>query len=95
MLNGSVDVHQHLWPSQLVAALRARCEPPRLAGWTLHLAGEPAAQSIREALRSWGWVHLNPFMSVSTLTLPVSPSLKITDLSLVDVVRRAPVPSTL
>ncbi|MDT7620736.1 MAG: 6-methylsalicylate decarboxylase [Pseudonocardiales bacterium] len=42
MLNGSVDVHQHLWPSQLVAALRARCEPPRLADWTLHLAGEPA-----------------------------------------------------
>jgi adenine deaminase len=34
-------------------------------------------------------------MSVSTLTLPVSPSLKITDLSLVDVLRRAPVPSTL
>jgi adenine deaminase len=59
-----------------------------------HLVADQA-QSIREALRSWGWVHLNPFMSVSTLTLPVSPSLKITDLSLVDVVRRAPVPSTL
>jgi 6-methylsalicylate decarboxylase len=42
VLNGSVDVHQHLWPSPFVAALRARREPPRLAGWTLHLAGEPA-----------------------------------------------------
>jgi adenine deaminase len=53
------------------------------------------AHSVREALRSWGWLHLNPFMSVSTLTLAVSPSLKITDLSLVDVVRRARVSSTL
>ncbi|RFU38065.1 amidohydrolase [Actinomadura logoneensis] len=35
------DVHQHLWGAPLVAALRARTAPPRLAGWTLHLAGEP------------------------------------------------------
>ncbi|MEW2114232.1 amidohydrolase [Streptomyces sp. NPDC005474] len=37
----SVDVHQHLWPPSLVAALRARREPPFLDGWTLHLRGEP------------------------------------------------------
>jgi hypothetical protein len=37
----AVDVHQHLWPEALVEALRARCEPPRLDGWTLYLAGEP------------------------------------------------------
>lgn len=36
-----VDVHQHLWPKQLVAALRARTDPPYLDGWTLHCAGEP------------------------------------------------------
>ncbi|MBT0767415.1 amidohydrolase [Kineosporia sp. J2-2] len=35
------DVHQHLWPSSLIAALRARDEPPLLRGWTLHLPGEP------------------------------------------------------
>ena len=35
------DVHQHLWPPALIAALRARNEPPLLRGWTLHLAGEP------------------------------------------------------
>lgn len=35
-----VDVHQHLWPEPLVAALRARRRAPRLRGWTLELAGE-------------------------------------------------------
>ncbi|MFB7750814.1 adenine deaminase C-terminal domain-containing protein, partial [Streptomyces sp. NPDC056121] len=52
------------------------------------------AGAERAALEAWGWEHLNPFMSVSTLTLAVSPALKITDRSLVDVVRRAPVGAT-
>ncbi len=38
---GSVDVHQHLWPTQLIDALRTRSAPPHLVGWTLHLTGEP------------------------------------------------------
>ncbi len=37
----AVDVHQHLWPPELIAALRARRAPPRLRDWTLELAGEP------------------------------------------------------
>jgi Amidohydrolase len=37
----AVDVHQHLWPQELIAALRARRRPPRLRGWTLELTGEP------------------------------------------------------
>lgn len=38
----TVDVHQHLWPAELVEALRRRTRPPYLAdGWTLHTAGEP------------------------------------------------------
>ena len=37
----SIDVHQHLWPDQLIEALRARSRPPMLRGWTLHLDGEP------------------------------------------------------
>ncbi len=37
----AVDVHQHLWPSELIEALRARRAPPRLRGWILELAGEP------------------------------------------------------
>jgi hypothetical protein len=34
------DIHQHLWPTPFLAALRARRRPPRLAGWTLELPGE-------------------------------------------------------
>ncbi|MFI7099683.1 amidohydrolase [Streptomyces sp. NPDC050161] len=34
------DVHQHIWPAEFTALLRARSAPPRLDGWTLHLPGE-------------------------------------------------------
>ncbi|MCK2212646.1 amidohydrolase [Actinomadura sp. ATCC 31491] len=40
-MSGGVDVHQHLWTSAFVEALRARTAPPRLDGWTLLLDGEP------------------------------------------------------
>jgi hypothetical protein len=33
----SYDLHQHLWPEQLIAGLRARGEPPRLRGDVLEL----------------------------------------------------------
>ena len=41
-----VDVHQHLWPDEFLAALARRSEPPCLrpeagGGWTLRLPGEP------------------------------------------------------
>src|SRR5580658_7997923 len=36
-----IDVHQHIWPEPLIAALRARARPPCLRGWTLELTGEP------------------------------------------------------
>ncbi|GAA4805759.1 adenine deaminase C-terminal domain-containing protein [Streptomyces ziwulingensis] len=52
------------------------------------------ARTVRAALEEWGWDHLNPFMSVSTLTLAVSPALKITDRSLIDVTRREAVAGT-
>ncbi|GAA5042468.1 hypothetical protein HNP84_002158 [Thermocatellispora tengchongensis] len=35
------DVHQHVWPTEFLDALRARSAPPRLDGWTLLLDGEP------------------------------------------------------
>jgi 6-methylsalicylate decarboxylase len=41
MPNDAVDVHQHLWPDELVDRLRARTRPPYLRGWTLHTDGEP------------------------------------------------------
>jgi predicted TIM-barrel fold metal-dependent hydrolase len=37
---GSIDVHQHLWPRSLIDALRERRTPPRLRGWTLELVTE-------------------------------------------------------
>jgi len=37
----AVDVHQHLWPEQLVDRLRARTRAPYLRGWTLHTHAEP------------------------------------------------------
>lgn len=37
----AVDVHQHVWPEQLVDRLRARTRPPYLRGWTLYTGGEP------------------------------------------------------
>jgi len=36
-----VDIHQHVWPDELVEELRRRSQPPRLDGWTLLTAGEP------------------------------------------------------
>lgn len=37
----AVDVHQHLWPAELVDRLRARSRAPFLRDWTLHTDGEP------------------------------------------------------
>jgi hypothetical protein len=41
------DVHQHLWPEPLLAALARRREPPRLVrwpgGWSVRLHGEPGS----------------------------------------------------
>jgi hypothetical protein len=39
-----IDVHQHLWPSNLIEALRSRNTPPMMRGWTLELTGEPPYQ---------------------------------------------------
>ena len=37
----AIDVHQHLWPDELVDRLRARSKAPYVRGWTLHTNGEP------------------------------------------------------
>jgi 6-methylsalicylate decarboxylase len=41
MHDSAIDVHQHLWPDELVDRLRARTRPPFLRDWTLHTDGEP------------------------------------------------------
>jgi 6-methylsalicylate decarboxylase len=45
-VSGGIDVHQHLWPEPLLAALARRRSAPllradRRGGWTLRIAGEP------------------------------------------------------
>ncbi len=42
-------------------------------------------KELVESMRALGYKHYNPIMSVSTLSLPVSPALKITDFGLIDV----------
>ncbi|MFJ9406909.1 adenine deaminase C-terminal domain-containing protein [Streptomyces sp. NPDC101393] len=54
-----------------------------------------SSRDVRDELGAWGWRHRNPFMSVSTLTLAVSPTMKITDLGLVDVLARDWAPQVL
>ena len=41
MSDAAIDVHQHLWPDELVDRLRARTRAPYLREWTLHTDGEP------------------------------------------------------
>ena len=36
-----IDLHQHLWPEQLVEALRRRDRAPFMRGWTVYVDGEP------------------------------------------------------
>lgn len=42
-------------------------------------------KELRAAMEAIGYEHYNPIMSISTHSLPVSPSLKLTDLGLIDV----------
>lgn len=42
-------------------------------------------KEVRNALHAQGYEHYNAIMSLSTLTLPVSPKLKITDKGIIDV----------
>lgn len=60
----------------------------------LHVVADATAQ-IRSALEKWGWSHRIPFMSISTLTLPVSPALKVSDYGLIRVLDRALVSPTM
>lgn len=62
------------------------------------LSGSPAAEigaalgRVRAAMEAQGYRHYNPIMSFCTLTLPVSPALKLTDKGLIDVKTASIVP---
>lgn len=55
----------------------------------------PKVQKVRDALKHLGYRHYNPFMSLSTLSLPVSPTLKLTDHGLIDVQKGCVVSATI
>lgn len=52
----------------------------------------PQLARFRQIMGELGYQHRNPLMSLATLTLPVSPALKLTNRGLVDVVSRKLVP---
>jgi adenine deaminase len=49
-------------------------------------------KQIRQSLEQLGYEHNNVIMSLSTLSLPVSPFLKLTDRGIIDVQRQKIVP---
>ncbi len=80
--------------SEEVAALL----PLPVAGLLSLEPGEIVAEQvglIRRAMEELGYQHANPFMSLATLSLPVSPALKLTDKGLIDVAQRRFVTSVL
>lgn len=62
------------------------------------LSGSPAEEvgaalgRVRAAMEQQGYRHYNPIMSFCTLTLPVSPALKLTDKGLIDVKTASVIP---
>ena len=52
-------------------------------------------KKFRTVIEEFGWEHHNPIMSLGTLSLPVSPALKISDQGLIDVRAGKIVPLTI
>lgn len=50
----------------------------------IEVVGEKLGE-VRSAMKELGYNHMNEIMSFSTLSLPVSPAIKITDKGLIDV----------
>lgn len=57
----------------------------------IEILGKEAA-TFKSALTALGYKQDNPIMSMTTLGLPVSPSLKVTDRGIIDVKRMAVIP---
>jgi hypothetical protein len=72
----AIDIHQHLWPPELIEALRARDAAPRLVGWTLLLDGEPPYQVDPDDHRP----DLRRAPDVNRIVLGLSSPLGIEDL---------------
>ena len=69
--SSAIDIHQHLWPSELIDALRARQHPPRMAGWTLLLDGEPPYEVSPDDHQAHGRRAAEPGRIVVGLSSPL------------------------
>ncbi|MGE1063159.1 amidohydrolase family protein [Megasphaera paucivorans] len=52
-------------------------------------------QGVTQSLQEWGYDHPNIIMSLSTLSLPVSPDIKVTDKGIIDVSKQKILPMIL
>ncbi|MET0998870.1 MAG: amidohydrolase [Marmoricola sp.] len=77
---GAIDVHQHLWPVELVDRLRARSRAPYLRGWTLYTDGEPPYDVDPEGHDVATRVAANQEAGVTTACLSLSAPLGIESL---------------
>ncbi len=73
----ATDVHQHLWPEELVDRLRARTRPPFLRGWTLHTDGEPPYEVDPDAHDPQARVAVDERDGIGTACLSLSSPLGI------------------
>ena len=78
---GAIDVHQHLWPDELVDRLRARSRAPYLRGWTLFTDGEPPYDVDPTAHDAATRVAADRETGVTTACLSLSAPLGIERLS--------------
>jgi hypothetical protein len=82
-----MDLHQHLWPEALLAALARRTSTPRLVrsdrGWTLELAGEAPSSASPAAhdpsLRSGDLIGIAPSSPLGIESLPAEEAQPLLD----------------
>ena len=73
----ATDVHQHIWPEELVDRLRARTRPPYLREWVLHTEGEPPYDVDPTAHDALARVALDHEAGVGTACVSLSAPLGI------------------
>lgn len=76
------DMHQHLWPEQLVAALSRRRSPPRLRGSVLELARQGSFELDLKEYGVEARVRALDRDEIDTAVVSLAPSLELEELAL-------------
>lgn len=74
---GTIDVHQHLWPEELIDALTRRERPPRLRGDVLDLDGVGASEVDVDGYRFERRLEALDDLGIDAAVVSLSPSLGI------------------